>query len=57
MYAIRSYYGHTGELLVLADWSSVAGFAASGIEQRADEWAAFKQRVESKLMAFFATKS
>ena len=35
---------HTGELLVWADWSSVAKYAAGGTEAHATEWAAFKQR-------------
>ena len=47
---------HTGELLVLADWSSVAGFAQRGAEERADDWAAFKQGVESRIMRFFDEK-
>lgn len=47
---------HTGELLVWADWSSVAEFAAGGAETRATEWGAFKQDVEAKLMAFFTAK-
>ena len=47
---------HTGDLLVLADWNMVADFANGGAEQRPAEWAAFKQHVESKLMAFFAEK-
>lgn len=47
---------HTGDLLVLADWSSIAEFAESGAEERKTDWAAFKENVESKLMAFFAEK-
>jgi len=47
---------HTGEMLVWADWSSVAKFAAGGIEERADAWAAFKQRVESRMIEFFKAK-
>jgi all-trans-retinol 13,14-reductase len=47
---------HTGEMMVWADWSSVAGFAAGGAEKRAAEWAAFKQDVEGKLMTLFAAK-
>jgi len=47
---------HTGEILVLADWSSVAEFAAEGTEARADEWASFKKSVESKMMEFFTKK-
>ena len=47
---------HTGELLVWADWSSVADYADQGIEARANEWPAFKRGVESRLMASFAAK-
>ncbi len=47
---------HTGEALVWADWSSVAEFADGGAEERPEEWAAFKQEIESKLMAFFTEK-
>jgi all-trans-retinol 13,14-reductase len=47
---------HTGEMLVWADWSSVAEFAVGGAEERADEWAAFKQSIESKMMGFFVEK-
>jgi all-trans-retinol 13,14-reductase len=47
---------HTGQALVWADWSSVADFAEREPGERADEWAAFKQDVEGKLLAFFAKK-
>jgi len=47
---------HTGELLVLADWSSVAGFAQREADERADDWTAFKQGVESRIMQFFEEK-
>jgi len=47
---------HTGEMLVWADWSSVAGFAAGGAKEDADEWAAFKQNIESRMMELFAEK-
>ena len=47
---------HTGEMLVWADWSSVAEFAAGGAEERGDKWEAFKQSIESRIMAFFAEK-
>ena len=47
---------HTGELLVWADWSSVAEYAAGGAEEHAGEWAAFKQDVEAKMMGFFVEK-
>ena len=47
---------HTGEAFVWADWSDVAKFAAGGAEKHADEWRSLKQRVEAKLVAFFAAK-
>jgi all-trans-retinol 13,14-reductase len=47
---------HTGEVLAWADWSSVADFADGGAEKHPAGWAAFKQRVEASLMAFFAEK-
>jgi all-trans-retinol 13,14-reductase len=47
---------HTAELLVWADWSSVADFAAKGTEALATEWANFRQRIESRLMERFAEK-
>ena len=47
---------HTGDMLVWADWSSVAEFAGAGAEERADEWATFKQSIESRMMEFFAEK-
>ncbi len=47
---------HTGEILVLADWSSVAEFADGGAQQRPEEWAKFKQTVEDQMMKFFAEK-
>jgi all-trans-retinol 13,14-reductase len=47
---------HTGDILVWADWSSVAGFADGGADERPAEWAAFKQFVEVRLMALFTKK-
>jgi all-trans-retinol 13,14-reductase len=47
---------HTGDMLVWADWSYVAEFANGGAEARADEWAAFKQSIESRMMEFFENK-
>ena len=47
---------HTGDMLLWADWSSVAKFANGGAEARADEWATFKQSIESKMMGYFAEK-
>jgi all-trans-retinol 13,14-reductase len=47
---------HTGDALVWADWSSVAGFVNREPDERAAEWQAFKHDVEAKMMAFFAEK-
>jgi all-trans-retinol 13,14-reductase len=47
---------HTGQCMVLADWSSVAGFSEGGARERPAEWAAFKKGVESKMLAFFEEK-
>ncbi len=47
---------HTGDMLLWADWSSVAEFADGGADKRADEWASFKQRIESRMMDFFMEK-
>ncbi len=51
---------HTGEILVWADWSSVAPFvdegAAGVAEAQAEEWAAFKRNIESRIMDFFKKK-
>jgi all-trans-retinol 13,14-reductase len=47
---------HTGELMVWADWTPVAPFADGGAEARPAEWTAFKERVETKLMAIFEDK-
>ena len=43
-------------MLLWADWSSVAEFAAGGAEARAEEWAAYKQSIESRMMRYFAEK-
>jgi len=43
---------YSGDLLVWADWPTVSEIAARG----ADEWAAFKQSVESRMMEFFVEK-
>lgn len=43
---------HSGDLLVWADWSSVSEISARG----ADDWAAFKQGIESRMMDFFTQK-
>lgn len=47
---------HTGQMMVLTDWATVAEFADGGAEERPDEWAAFKQDVEARMTAFFADK-
>jgi all-trans-retinol 13,14-reductase len=47
---------HTGDLLVWADWSSVAGLADGRLEEHASDWATFKDGVEARLMEFFARK-
>ncbi len=47
---------HTGQMMVLADWSAVADFADGGAEERPAEWAAFKQNVQAKMMTFFTEK-
>lgn len=44
---------HTGQCMVLADWSTVAEFADGGAKERPAEWAAFKERVESKLLSYY----
>ncbi len=47
---------HTGQFMVLADWSIVAEFAEGGAKSRPDEWTALKQRIEARMMAFYAEK-
>lgn len=47
---------HTAELLVWADWSSVAKYATRRTEALAAEWADFKRGIESRLMQCFAEK-
>ncbi|QSP93297.1 NAD(P)/FAD-dependent oxidoreductase [Marinobacter salinisoli] len=47
---------HTGDVLIWADWSSVADFADGGAAKRPDEWASFKQRVEARILDFFKQK-
>ena len=47
---------HAAELLVWADWSSVARFATQRTEALASEWADFKKGIESRLMDCFAAK-
>jgi len=47
---------HTADVMLLADWSSVAKFAHGGADEHPDEWAAFKQSIESRLLDFFKEK-
>jgi phytoene dehydrogenase-like protein len=47
---------HTGQCMVLADWSTVAGFADGGAKERPAEWATFKQNVETRLMDYYTEK-
>ena len=47
---------YTGDMMVWADWSSVAKFADGDAKEHASEWAAFKQRIESRMMGCFAEK-
>ena len=47
---------HTGDMMLWADWSSVAEFANGGAQERADEWAAFKQHIKTRMLEFFAEK-
>lgn len=47
---------HTGEAFVWADWADVAEFADGGAQARPEQWRALKERVETKLKAFFAAR-
>ena len=47
---------HTADMLVWTDWSSVARFAEAGADRLAAEWAAFKQKVETRMLDFFKQK-
>ena len=47
---------HTGEVMILADWSTVAEFADGGKLERPAEWAAFKESVKTKLLTCFFSK-
>ena len=47
---------HTGQFMVLADWSTVAAFAEGGAKKRPDEWAAFKKGIETRMMAYYAER-
>jgi phytoene dehydrogenase-like protein len=45
---------HTGQLLVWADWSTVAGWADQPPGARGEDYAEFKRRAEETIMAQFA---
>jgi all-trans-retinol 13,14-reductase len=47
---------HTGQFMVLVDWSTVAEFAEGGARHRPDAWAALKKKVEGKMLDYYATK-
>lgn len=47
---------HTGDLMVLADWSIVAEFADGVAKERPEEWSALKKKIEARMMEFFAEK-
>ncbi len=47
---------HTGQFMVLADWSTVAEFAEGGARERPDEWAAFKKSIETRMLAYYTEK-
>ena len=47
---------HTGQFMVLADWSTVAEFAEGGAKQRPDEWKVFKEKVETQMLEYYKEK-
>ena len=47
---------HTGQFMVLADWSTVAEFAGGGATQGPEEWATLKQDIEQRMMDFYIDK-
>ncbi len=47
---------HTGQFMVLADWSTVAEFAERGARERPEDWAALKESIEKRMIAFYAEK-
>ena len=47
---------HTGQFMVLADWSTVADFITDDGIKDPDKWAAFKDDVQARMLAFFANK-
>jgi all-trans-retinol 13,14-reductase len=47
---------HTGQFMVLADWSTVAEFAEGGAKRRPDEWKAFKENIATRMLDYFKEK-
>ncbi len=47
---------HSGDVLVWADWSAVEKFANGGAKRHPEEWSAFKQGVEDRMLAMFKEK-
>jgi all-trans-retinol 13,14-reductase len=47
---------HTGQFMVMADWSTVADFVTDDGIEDPDKWAAFKADVQTRMLAFFAKK-
>ncbi|MCA9666212.1 MAG: NAD(P)/FAD-dependent oxidoreductase [Myxococcales bacterium] len=47
---------HTGQFMVLADWSGVAELAEGRADVRSDEWKAFKKNIQSRMMAYYTKK-
>ena len=47
---------HTGQFMVLADWSTVAEFAEGGAKERPEEWATLKKGIETRMLDYYATK-
>jgi all-trans-retinol 13,14-reductase len=47
---------HSGQLMMLADWSTVAEFAEGGARKRPEAWAAFKKGIETRMMAYYEEK-
>lgn len=47
---------HTGDMMVLADWSAVADFADGGAAEKPSEWSALKERIEARMLEFFTRK-
>ncbi|MCC2615012.1 NAD(P)/FAD-dependent oxidoreductase [Aestuariibacter halophilus] len=47
---------HTADVMLLSTWSSVAKFADGGAKAHPEEWASFKQSVETRLVRFFNDK-